>query len=58
MLIYAAGEGEPGRYRVPLAGKHLDVETIDVAGPPAAILGEINRIAQCVGVSNSIGDRI
>jgi len=45
LLIYAAGEGDPGRHRVKYAGKTLIVESLDLKGRPAQILQQINRLA-------------
>jgi 5-methylcytosine-specific restriction enzyme subunit McrC len=45
LLIYAAGEAEPGSHVVVHAGKELQVTVLDLAGPPPAILAQIATIA-------------
>ncbi|MDP8928056.1 MAG: McrC family protein [Actinomycetota bacterium] len=46
MLIYAAGEGEPGRHVVIDLGRRLHVERLDVSGDPQEILASVARLAQ------------
>ena len=48
LLIYAAGEYERSEYRINHAGKTLEVTALDLSGTPAAILGEVNRLAERV----------
>ena len=48
LLVYAAGEGEPRTYRVSHADKTIEVASLDLRGPPEAILGEVRRIADRV----------
>lgn len=45
LLIYAAGESEPARHRIVQVGKHLDVVTLDLAGTPDSVLGQIAGVA-------------
>lgn len=44
-LIYAAGEREPGAITVVNVGKRVEVVTIDLTVPPAALLGQVQEIA-------------
>ena len=48
LLIYAAGEDEPSEYRINHAGKTIEVTALDLSGTPAAILGEVSRLAERV----------
>lgn len=48
MLVYAAGEGEPGRHKVVDLGRTLHVVWIDVSGAPDAILASVQRLANHV----------
>ena len=45
LLVYAAGEGELGTYKIRYAGKTIEVASLDLTGTPEAILGEIRRLA-------------
>jgi len=45
LLVYAAGEGEPVKHVVPLAGKLLQVVTLDLDVRPALLLERIREIA-------------
>jgi 5-methylcytosine-specific restriction enzyme subunit McrC len=45
LLIYAAGEDEPGIHTVRYAGKRLEVAALGLAGPPEQVLGDIGRVA-------------
>ena len=48
LLIYAAGEYPAGTHTVTHAGKRLRVVTLDLAGEPATVLSEIERLAHRV----------
>ena len=48
MLVYAAGEGELGTYKVKYAGKTIEVVSVDLEGTPEAILGDVGRLSQRV----------
>ena len=48
LLVYAAGEDEPGVYKIKHAGKTIEVAPLDLGGTPEAILGEVRRIAERV----------
>jgi len=45
LLIYAAGEREPARHDIVHLGKHLEVIALDLAGPPEAVLRQIDHVA-------------
>ena len=45
LLVYAAGEGQPGAYKIRHAGKTIEVASIDLRGTPEAILDEVRRLA-------------
>jgi 5-methylcytosine-specific restriction enzyme subunit McrC len=45
LLIYAAGEGEPVAHEVVDVGKRIEVCSLDLGGPPASILAQINVLA-------------
>lgn len=45
LLIYAAGEGEPGTHVVRHADKRLTVMAVDLAGDPDVVLAGISRVA-------------
>ena len=47
LLIYAAGEAESARHDVINVGTELEVVTLDLQGPPPAILEQIARVARC-----------
>ena len=46
LLVYAAGESEPGTYKVKHSGKTIEVASLDLRGIPEAILGEVGHLAQ------------
>ena len=48
LLIYASDEREPAEYRINHAGKTIEVTALDLSGTPAAILGEVSRLAERV----------
>ena len=45
-LVYAAGEGEPGIYKVKHTDRTIEVETLNLEGSPEAILKEVSRLAR------------
>jgi 5-methylcytosine-specific restriction enzyme subunit McrC len=45
LLIYAAGEGKPGNYRVVHLDKTLEVITLDLAGTPDQVLSQMDEVA-------------
>jgi 5-methylcytosine-specific restriction enzyme subunit McrC len=45
LLVYAAGEDEPWRYRVRHVGKAINVTTLDLAGTEVELMGSIDRLA-------------
>ncbi len=48
LLVYAAGESEPGFHRIKNAGKTIEVESLDLEGQPEDILAEVGRLARRV----------
>jgi 5-methylcytosine-specific restriction enzyme subunit McrC len=46
LLVYAAGERDPGTHEVVHVGKELTIVTMDLDGKPEDILGQIDRIAE------------
>ena len=54
LLVYAAGEGEHGTYRVNNADKTIEVAALDLRGTPEVILGEVQRIAERVRVHTQL----
>ena len=48
LLVYAAGEGEPGWYEIEHAGKTIEVESLNLSGTPVAILDEVDRLAKLI----------
>ena len=46
LLIYAAGEGEPFRHEVANLGRELEIVTLELDVPPAALLAQIGLIAR------------
>ena len=48
LLVYAAGEGKPGAYKIRHAGKTIEVASLDISGTPEAILNEVRRLADRV----------
>ena len=55
VLIYAAGEGEPGVHHVRHLGKCLKVLALDLSGSPREVLGHIASVAAQIrdGVSTA-----
>lgn len=54
MLVYAAGEGEPGLHQIANLGRQIHVEWLDVSGQPADILASVERLTgQIRGASTS-----
>ena len=49
LLVYAAGEDEPGKHRIRHIGKTIEVASLDLSGPPDKILDEVRWIARRVG---------
>lgn len=45
VLVYAAGEAEPTHHVTRFAGKELHIHTLDLAGHPAAILAQVEHLA-------------
>jgi 5-methylcytosine-specific restriction enzyme subunit McrC len=45
MLIYAAGESDPRTHEVPMAGKLLEVVSLDLSGTPEDILSQMRKLA-------------
>jgi 5-methylcytosine-specific restriction enzyme subunit McrC len=45
MLIYAKGEAEPAVHEVVHLGKRLEIVGLDLAGPPEAILAQVDVVA-------------
>lgn len=48
LLIYAKGEGTPGKYQVAHAGRTLEVRWLDVAGNPEDILMSVSEMAMVI----------
>ncbi len=48
LLVYAAGEAEPGQYRIKHSGKTIEVASVDLNGPPSEILEEVGRVSDRV----------
>ena len=48
LLVYAAGEDEPGVYKIKHAGKTIEVAPLDLGGTPEDILREVRRLAERV----------
>ena len=48
MLIYAAGEAEPGVHRVRYVGKRLEVVALDLSVEPSRVLAQIRSLASRV----------
>jgi 5-methylcytosine-specific restriction enzyme subunit McrC len=46
VLVYAAGEGEPGHHEVVELGRSLHVEWLDVSGQPADILASVAKLGR------------
>ena len=47
LLVYA-GKGESSAHKIKHAGKTIEVASLDLAGTPEAILGEVRRLAERV----------
>ena len=45
LLVYAAGESEPGVYRISNAGKVIEVDSLNLEGQPEDILAEVKCLA-------------
>jgi 5-methylcytosine-specific restriction enzyme subunit McrC len=54
LVIYAAGEEVQRTYSVPLAGKHLEVRTLDLDQSPEHVLSQIDEIAARIRVHAQI----
>ena len=48
LLIYAAREGEPGKYKIKYSDKTIEVVWLDLNGTPETILGEVASLAEHV----------
>ena len=48
LLVYAAGEGEPGVYRIRNSDKTIEVAWLNLKGTPEEILDEVDTLAQRV----------
>ena len=48
LLVYAAGESEPGHYKIRYADKIIEVASISLEGQPEEILAEVARLATLV----------
>ena len=48
LLVYAAGEGKPGAYKIRHADKTIEVASLDLSGTPEAILNEVRGLADRV----------
>lgn len=48
LLIYAAGEHDTGTHTVRHAGKRLHVVALNLAGPPAEVLDQIQQLASSI----------
>ena len=57
LLVYA-GEGESSAHKIKHAGKTIEVASLDLAGTPEAILGEVRRLAERVKAGASDGARV
>ena len=49
LLIYAKGEGDPGKYQVKNANITIEVLWLDLSVPPQQILTEVDRLAEHIG---------
>ena len=50
LLVYAAGEGAPGEYKIRKSGKTIEVANLDLKGAPEAILEQVGELAKRVRV--------
>ena len=50
LLVYAAGESDPGVHHIKNIGKTIEVATLDLTGCPESILKRIRTIAQLIEV--------
>ena len=48
LLVYPAGEAEPGLYRIKHSGKTIEVASVDLNGSPSEILEEVGRLSDRV----------
>ena len=48
MLVYAAGEGDPGTYRIRRSDKTIEVVSLNLGGTPEAILSGVGSLAERV----------
>lgn len=48
LLIYAAGEDDPRKYRIRHVDRTIEVASLNLGGTPEAILGEVRRLAGIV----------
>ena len=55
LLVYAAGEAEPGAHRIKKVGKTIEVLTLDLEGTPEMILASVSHIADLVREQCSLG---
>jgi 5-methylcytosine-specific restriction enzyme subunit McrC len=54
ILVYASGEGEPGRHEIVELGRSLHVAWLDVSGEPADILASVARLARQIELLSSV----
>ncbi len=50
LLVYAAGESEPGMYKVRNSSTTIEVVSIDLKGTPEAILDEVSALAERIKI--------
>lgn len=55
LLVYAAGESDPGVHHVPQAAKDLHVCTLDLAAAPEGLLHEVGTLAARIRRLHSLG---
>ena len=48
LLVYAAGDSEPGTYKIRNSDTTIEVESLDLRGTPEAILDEVGTLAEAV----------
>ena len=48
LLVYAAGEHDPREYRIRHVDKMIEIASLNLAGTPEAILGEVRHLATIV----------
>ena len=56
LLIYAAGESEQSVHHIAHADKVIEVVTMDLSGPPSAVLEDVRRIAGRVRAWRGMAD--